>query len=95
MGVQQIFWFLYNSMFNYGCMEIRWLQCRGIKTEYVCSTLQKGERIMVISKYIQHKLKVLNQLQIKITYDMKQELLACTNEIQVDNVARSFIMREE
>ena len=50
---------------------------------------------MVISKYVQHKLKVLRQLHIKITYDMKQELLACTNEIQVDNVARSFIMRKE
>lgn len=43
---------------------------------------------------IKQKLKILRQLHIKLTDDEYLRLINCKNDIQLDNVARTIILKE-
>ena len=48
-----------------------------------------------MEQIIEKKIKLFKELHIRITKDIKNKLYACRNEIQLDNVARSIILKEE
>ena len=42
-------------------------------------------------EYIKEKVKVLKQLGVRVTDELKLKMLQCRNEIQIDNIAHDLI----
>lgn len=50
---------------------------------------------MTIEEYIEHKIKILDQMCIKLSDERKELIRSLKSEIAVDNFAHSIICKED